>query len=445
MYIPENTRFALELLHSNGYDAFIVGGCVRDSILGRTPSDWDICSDAKPLKVQELFETSGVKVVTTGLKHGTVTLVFGDNRVEHTTFRTDGTYSDNRRPDTIEFTGNLMDDLSRRDFTINAMAYSPLKGLQDPFNGQGALKKRLVCCVGEPLERFAEDALRILRGIRFGAQLGFTLEENTKMAMASLRKTLSDISKERVRDELNKVLLSEMPSMALREMLDLGVLEYVVPQLMECVGFEQRNPNHDKDVFDHILSVVDNTEQVLIQRLAALFHDIAKPRCFTLGEDGIGHFYDHHMVGADMVESILRELKYDNDTILRVNILVHEHMSRYEKIRNATVNRFIARVGIDNLHHLFRLQIADELASAPPHDISRIIKLKEQCEKILNDKLPLTVKDLAISGRDLIELGMKPGPQMGITLNNLLDKVIEDPTLNTRETLLKIVLTKKTS
>lgn len=432
--IPDKVNKIIDLLNFHKYDGYVVGGCVRDSILGREPNDWDICTNCKPEKMMEIF--SGFRVIPTGLKHGTVTVVIDDEQFEITTYRIEEGYSDGRHPERVEFTDSLREDLKRRDFTINAMAYGREEGLVDYFNGMDDISSRTIRCVGKPVKRFGEDYLRMLRAIRFSAQLQYDLDIETFQAIKELSKNIVNISKERVREEINKVLLTDKPSDGIRLLHDTGLLSYIIPELEKCVGFNQRNPYHDKDVFDHIMSVLDNTREDLVLRLAALMHDVAKPLCFSIDEKGIGHFYSHHMKGMDMAEDILRRLKYDNKTIEIVKILVKEHMSKYDKITPRVIKRLINRVGVDNVDRLFELQTADILGSKGPHDFSGIEKARELYSRIINENQPLSVKDLDITGYDLIQIGIPKGKEIGRILNELLDKVLEHPELNKKELLL---------
>ena len=438
IFIPQDVKYIIDTLTDYDYEAFIVGGCVRDSILKRQPNDWDITTNALPLDVISLFKNKGFKVIETGLKHGTVTILINGEGFEVTTYRIDGEYSDNRRPDNVEFTKKLKEDLSRRDFTINAMAYNDIVGLVDYFEGLKDLKNKIIRCVGNPLDRFNEDALRMMRAIRFSCQLGFELEQNVIDSIIELSDNLKNISKERINDELCKILISSHSSDGICHLIQTGLMNNIISELIPCLRFEQHNKHHDKDIFWHILSVVENIPPKLELRLSALLHDIGKPRCFTVGEDGQGHFVQHHKVSADMGREILTRLKFDNKTIDKVCVLVYEHMSRYDKLRTPNTKKFINRVGIDNLNDLFELQIADIKGCAKEYqDFSNVIKLKEECQRILFEKQPLLVKDLKINGNDLIQLGFKQGKEIGETLNKLLEMVLENPELNNKEFLIK--------
>lgn len=438
--MPQEVHRILDILSFYGYDGYIVGGCVRDSILNKIPNDWDICTNCTPEKMLEAF--SCFKVIPTGLKHGTLTVVINEENYEVTTYRIDGEYTDGRHPEEVEFTNNLKEDLKRRDFTINAMAYNNKEGLIDYYDGIADIFNEKIRCVGDPSERFSEDYLRMLRAIRFSAQLGYSLDVETLKEIKKLSKNVIDISEERIREELNKILMTDMPSRGLKLLSSADLLKYIIPELEMCVGFQQHNPNHDKDVFSHILSVVDNTEKDLILRLAALFHDIGKPETFSLDEDGIGHFYKHHLKSSDIAEEVMKRLKYDNKSIEQVIILVREHMSRYEKLRVKNTKKFINRVGTDNIERLFKLQIADINGSTKRDGVSNIFELKNEVERILNEKQPLSIKDLEINGHDLIQLGIPQGKQVGTVLNELMEIILENPELNRRDILTEIVIQK---
>jgi len=436
--LPVKVGVILEALEAFSFEAYVVGGCVRDSLLERIPHDWDITTNAKPEKVISIFKEMGFKVIETGLKHGTVTVMIDSEPFEITTFRIDGGYSDNRHPDDVVFTTSLKEDLARRDFTINALAYNNKVGLVDYFNGVLDLDCELIKCVGNPLNRFKEDALRILRTYRFASQLGFDIEEETLSATIILSDSIKNISMERIRDEINKILIAD--SNIFWGLVHNGLLKIIIPELVNCFNFEQHNKHHDKDVFQHILSVVENTPPKLELRLAALLHDIGKPKCFSMGADRIGHFYEHQKVSADMSREILTRLKFDNKTIDKVCLLVYEHMSRYDKLRTPNTKKFINRVGIENLEDLFTLQIADIKGCAKEYqNFDNVLKLKEECTKIIEEKQPLSVRDLKINGKDLMLLGIKQGKEIGNILNQLLEMILENQKLNEKERLLEIV------
>ena len=440
MEIPQKVEYILMHLEFNGYNAYLVGGSTRDIFNYKNPKDYDICSNATPEQVKKLFN----KVILTGERHGTVTIILNDEHFEITTLRKDGIYKDNRSPEEVYFTNDLKEDVSRRDFTINSICIDVNRNVYDYFGGLKDIENKIIRAVGKAEDRYVDDSLRMLRAIRFSCQYNFTIEENTFQAIIKNAYLIQMISKERIRDELCKILMSDNPSKGIRLLQETGLLQYIIPELCECVGFEQCNPNHDKDVFEHTLVVLDNTPKILNVRLSSLLHDIAKPKCFTLDDNGIGHFYYHHIEGEKVVEEILSRLKFDNKTISDVKILVREHMFNFSekgKIKTSIIKKFINRVGINNLENLFCLRIADIKGSKNKDQskIDNVMFLIEQCHRIISEKQPLTVKDLAINGRDLMEIGFKQGVKMGQILNSLLEKVLENPELNNKEILLKLV------
>jgi tRNA nucleotidyltransferase/poly(A) polymerase len=419
-----------------GHELYIVGGAVRDSLLGRPLSDFDAASDARPEEVMSLFR----KVIPTGVKHGTVTVLWKGHSIETTTFRTDHGYSDGRRPDVVEFGTSIEADLERRDFTINAMAFDPLEGrLVDPQGGRADIKARLVRAVGEPARRFEEDGLRLLRALRFACQLDFEVEGATFAAIAGALPRLSSVSAERIRDELCKILLSAAPSKGLRLMETSGMLELLLPELSICRGVEQKGL-HRFDVLDHLYHAVDAAEPRLAIRLAALLHDTGKPAAKALGEDGIPTFYRHEEYSAEISEGILRRLRLPNEIIDRVLHLVRQHMFHYEdNWTDAAVRRFLARVGEKSLDDLLALRMADSAAMTGLRTDPRSLDpLRIRVEAVLAEQAALGVKDLAIGGNELAALGVPRGPVMGRMLGELLEAVLDDPELNTRERLSEI-------
>ncbi|WP_061310164.1 CCA tRNA nucleotidyltransferase [Clostridium botulinum] len=438
--ISKGVEYIINTLQENGYEAYIVGGAVRDSLLERKVNDWDITTSANPQEVVNIFENLGYKIIPTGLKHGTVTILISSIGYEVTTFRVDGEYEDNRHPKEVKFTSNLREDLKRRDLTINAMAYNDKIGLVDYFHGLEDLNNKIIKCVGNSKDRFNEDSLRMLRCIRFASQLNFHMEESIKLNIRELSRNIANVSMERIRDELCKILVSSQPVYGIKNIVELNLMDYIIPELKVCVGFKQHNIHHDKDVYEHILSVVENVPNKLELRLAALLHDIGKPKCFSIGDNGQGHFYGHQKISADMTKDILKRLKFDNKTIDKVDKLVYNHMARYNKLRTPNIKKFINKVGIDNLDDLFELQIADIKGSAKEyHSFDNVLNLKIKCKKILSEKQPLTIKDLDINGHDLMKLGINQGKEIGIMLNKLLDIILENPNLNNKEDLIKIV------
>lgn len=436
--MPKWVEYIIDELQENNHKAYIVGGCVRDSLLGRTPHDYDITTSAKPKEIVDIFESLGYKIIPTGLKHGTVTVMINNIGYEITTFRIDGDYSDGRHPDKVQFTNDLKEDLSRRDFTINAMAYNSNEGLIDYFGGVMDLRQNILNCVGDAKERFKEDKLRILRAFRFASTYNFEIYRNIIYAIDD-DNNISQLSKERIQSEFNKILLSSHPSFWLNVMMDNGLLEQIIPNIEDCYMFNQKNPHHDKYVFDHIMSVVDYTEPILELRLAALFHDIGKPKTFSQDENGIGHFYEHHKKSAKMCEETMKTLRYTNKQIENVRELVYWHMTSCDYNNQKSVKKFIKNVGIDRLDNLFKLKVADICGSKMTYnDFEDIFALKFACKKVLEEQLPMEVKDLDINGNDLIALGYK-GKEIGDMLKLLLEKVLAYPELNTKEELLTLI------
>lgn len=442
IHMPEEVEIIISILNENGFQAFIVGGCVRDSLLMKKPMDWDITTNASPEDIISVFKEQNYRVIETGLKHGTVTVVIDGDNFEITTYRIDGEYLDNRRPLNVLFTSSLEEDLMRRDFTINAMAYNHSEGLIDHHHGLFDLENKIIKAVGKAEKRFNEDALRMLRAIRFACQLNFQIDEEIKISLYNTSVLLKNISAERIKDELCKTLTSDFPSIGIELLMKFNLMKYIIPELYECKNFHQLNKHHDKDVLQHILVALDNTPNKLDLRLSALLHDIAKPNCFTVDEAGQGHFLKHNVKGANMAKDILKRLKFDNKTIEKVYILVLEHMSRFEKTKDSTLKRFIGRVGKENLEDFFLLQIADSKACAKEYtDVSEILNARARCEKILEENQPLSIKDLKIGGKELMELGVLQGKTIGTILEALLNLVLENSELNHKEKLIEIVKT----
>lgn len=438
--IPYDVQIIMKAFCYFGHEIYVVGGCVRDSILKRPIHDWDLCTEATPEEMIEICNAYKFKYIPTGIKHGTITVVLNYENYEITTYRLDGTYSDGRHPDNVLYTTSLAEDLGRRDFTINALAYNDEVKLVDYFGGLEDINNRVIRCVGNSEKRFNEDNLRRLRAIRFACQLGFKIEEETYECLKLNSKNLLLLSFERIRDELCKIILSNNASYGIRELWALNMLQYIIPELEKCIGFNQYNKHHDKDVFEHILSVVDNVASKLDLRLSALLHDIAKPNCFILDENGQGHFLGHDIESSKIAEKILCRLRFDNRTIEKVCILIKYHMNRFNKIGKPGIKSFINRVGIENLEDLFELQIADIKGCAIEfQDYNNVIEIREKCNRILNENEPLCIKDLDINGEDLIKLGYKPGRELGDTLKYLLEKVLEKPELNLRAELIQLL------
>lgn len=435
--MKQSAMYIIEELRNNGYEAFLVGGCVRDMLLGKIPNDWDICTEALPEKVLQIFEKNHT-VFKKGIKHGTVGVIVNEGIFEITTYRIDKEYSDHRRPSKVEFTSSLKEDLKRRDFTINAMAFGLDGEIVDYFSGKEDLDKKLIRAVGNPEERFEEDALRILRAVRFSVQLNFKIEEKTAKAIESKKHLLEKISADRKREELNKMLISEVPSRGIRLMHELDILKYIIPELESGVGFEQKSPFHDKTVFEHTMDVLDSTDPILILRLSALLHDIAKPQTFSVDDRGIGHFYGHNSLGAVMTYDILKRLNYSKSDRREASDLVKYHMSVHDMQTKASVKRLIRKIGQETIEILIMLYYADKCStldksnSEPGENFERIFN------EIINSKEPMSLKDLEISGNDLMDMGFEKGPVIGEVLNKLFESVLENPENNNREKLLEL-------
>ena len=431
--IPGNVNTVLSTIREAGFEAYIVGGCVRDAILGRTAQDWDITTSAKPQQVKALFR----RTVDTGIRHGTVTVLIGDDHYEVTTYRIDGDYKDGRHPEHVCFTDRLSEDLRRRDFTINAMAYSEETGLIDLYDGLGDIRRRKIRAVGDAAERFGEDALRVMRALRFCAQLDYTMDEGTQEAVRELAGTLRRISAERIRTELDKLLLSPHPE-KLTLAYELGVTKVFLPELDACMTCPQNNHRHQYNVGEHTVRAVCASLADPVVRLALLLHDIAKPQCRTTDSDGQDHFKDHAELGAVMAEAILERLKYDNRTKKSVVRLVRFHSMEPEAEETA-VRKAVAMIGTDLYGKWLALRQADAAALAPS-EAARVEKLvfswKSLYAEILKRGDCLSLSGLAVSGSDLMEAGIPRGTQIGRVLAGLLEDVLENPEHNTRPYLL---------
>ncbi|MDR1250842.1 MAG: HD domain-containing protein [Treponema sp.] len=421
----------------------LVGGAVRDMLRGGTVKDWDLATDALPDEVAAIFREARGRVIPTGIRHGTVTALYRKHSLEITTYRTEGDYSDGRRPDTVRPAAGIEEDLSRRDFTMNAIALRlPGGGKVDPFNGEADIRAGIIRCVGKAAERFAEDGLRSLRAVRFAAQLGFELDKDTLAAIPRALSVSARVSRERVRDELDKILASPLPSRALVLMEQTGLMELFLPELAACRGVEQKG-FHRFDVLDHSLLAADYAARKRYPPevcMAALLHDIGKPLTCKTGADGIRTFYHHEAESRRLARNILTRLRCPNVCIDAVCHLVGEHMFHYtEDWTDAAVRRFIVRVGTAQLENLYRLRRADAYAMAgtePAADF--LLPLAGRVDRILSENRALSLKDLAVSGKDLMAIGVRPGKVMGIILHELLETVLDDPGQNTKEQLLKI-------
>ena len=433
---PEYVNKIIYILEEAGFEAYIVGGSVRDLMLNKKPSDYDITTSATPVEIQETFKE--FKTLYVGKQFGTVIVVQQDGYVEVTTYRTEGEYIDGRRPSEVFFTKDIYEDLSRRDFTINSMAYNKKVGIIDPYNGKMDIENKIIRTVGNPVKRFSEDHLRILRAVRFSSQLNFTIDEYTFEACKALSDSLKYISAERIRDELFKILITIKPSNGIRMMLDLGILDIIIPELLATVDFDQKNPNHNKTLFEHILCVLDETQPVLSIRMAALLHDVAKPLSLTIDEKGIGHFFGHDKQGAEISKEILTRLRCSREFIEKVTKLVNEHMY-HGSIKEKGIKRQIRRVGEADIFDLMELRKADMKCKNDNKGISALEDKEKQIRDIINNKEPYQKNHLNINGNDIIGLGFKPGEVIGEILDYLVEKVLQHPEFNEKEKLIEMI------
>ena len=432
MYLPPYVLPCMQALEQAGFEVYAVGGCVRDALLGIPPHDYDLCTNALPEEMCRIF--NGYPLVRSGEKHGTIGVVIDQNVVEITTFRTEGGYQDSRHPDWVRFVTTVEEDLSRRDFTVNAMAYSPRTGFVDPWGGQNDLKNHTLRAVGDPATRFAEDALRILRGIRFALRFRLDVDPATLDAMFRLAPKLDNIAKERVFDELCKLL----PMATAEDLLRfVPILVQVIPELQDCVGFQQHSPHHAYDVFTHIAHVVETAPPELPLRWAALLHDTGKPDCYIFGTDGHGHFPGHAKKSAQIADEVLHRLKAPTALREQVVFLIDHHMTPMEPDKRL-LRRRLGRYGVDNFRMLLALQEADmgSKGTGITTGMEQFPLLRRLVDEILDEDACLTVKDLAVDGRDLMALGFAPGPIIGTCLNNLLSLVQDDVLPNTKDALL---------
>ena len=438
--IPDNANTIINTLQNNGHSAYVVGGCVRDSLMGRIPHDWDICTSATPEQMLEIFKD--FRVIETGLKHGTVTIVINGEQYECTTYRIDGKYSDNRRPDNVTFTNDLVEDLKRRDFTINAMAYNDIEGLIDPFGGTEDINENTIQCVGSAKDRFGEDSLRILRAIRFASQLDFTIELNTDWQIHQQYKSLKNISVERINSEFCKIVNSD--NFCVELLLYKDVFALFIPELKDMFDFPQKNPHHDYDVFGHTVHAVENcNSDDLTVRLAVFFHDFGKPHSYQDGDDGIRHFKGHGRVSADMTDVIMKRLKFDNETRNNVVQLVYYHDATFE-VGKKYVKRWLNKLGEKQFRRLLDVRRADikgqkVVCSTDKKDkIEKLDIIEKLIDEVIQENQCFTLKDLAVNGNDLIQIGYNPDKQLGEALNILLNGVINEEFENKKDSLLNI-------
>lgn len=432
--LPQNVNFIIDRLYEHGFEAYAVGGCVRDSLLGRKPQDWDITTSAKPDQVKTIFNHT----IDTGIQHGTVTVMLDHVGYEVTTYRIDGEYEDARHPKEVTFTSNLKLDLERRDFTINAMAYNHKSGIVDEFDGIGDLNKHIIKCVGCAHDRFSEDALRMFRAVRFAAQLGFEIDKETQDAIKELAPTMAKVSAERIQVELVKLLTSDHPEM-MRNLYELGLTKVFMPEFDTMMETPQNNKHHMYSVGEHTIRTLMNVRADKVLRLTMLLHDVAKPVCITTDEEGQDHFKKHSAVGADMAKQILRRLKFDNKTIDCCCRLVKEHDDR-PQITPKNVRRAMSRIGAGLFPMLFEVKRADMLGQSlykRKEKMAYIDEFERVYNEILSDDQCVSKKDMKINGRDLIDLGMEPGQKLGEILDRLYEMVLDDPELNDHEKLIE--------
>lgn len=431
--IPEDAAWLLDRLQARGFEAWAVGGCVRDALLGREPNDWDICTAASPEQMMDVF--ADCRVVETGLRHGTLTVILHGVPYEITTYRVDGTYTDHRHPDGVVFVSDVTEDLARRDFTVNAMAYRPASGILDPFGGREDLRNGILRCVGEPEKRFGEDALRILRALRFAAVYSLRIEPATAAAAHALKDTLSNVAAERIHTELIKLLKGPGAADILRAFPD--VIGVFLPEILPCVGFAQHTPRHLYDVWEHTVRAVGAAPADPVLRLALLFHDTGKPACFTLDGQGVGHMYGHPARSAELAGNALERLRCNRATAERAVLLVKHHdipLTGEPKLLRRRLNRF----GEEALGQLIEVQRADAIATGTcliGEADARAAKLRRAVRDVIASGACFTLKQLAVNGGDMMRLGLK-GPEVGAALHGLLDRVLEGELPNDRSALL---------
>ena len=431
--ISNSAEKAIKMLCNYGYEAYAVGGAIRDSLMGISSSDFDITTSATPEEMKRVF--SGERVIETGIKHGTLTVIIGGESLEITTYRQDGEYLDNRHPKSVQFTRSLQDDLCRRDFTMNALAYNPISDtLVDAFGGKADIENKIIRAIGNPQKRFQEDVLRILRAIRFSSALGFEIEHETKKAMLECKTLLANISKERIATELNKLLCGRHAKKAILESYE--ILGELLPEIKKMHGFDQRNSWHIYDILTHTTVVLENVEPIPHMRLMAFLHDVGKTRTFTLDENGVGHFYGHNKASAEIAKDVLDEYKYDNFTKDRVCKIISVHDTPIEENR-IYIKKRMNRMGKNEFFELLQLQRADNLAQNPQKvNMKHFDIVEEIANSIIEEESCFSLKDLAINGSDLIENGFKRGKSIGEILDFLLEQVIEEKIKNEKIELL---------
>lgn len=434
--LPENVKLLIKKLNDSGFSAYAVGGCVRDSLLGLAPHDWDICTSAKPEEMKRCFE--GMKTFDVGIQHGTIAVHLGGTNFEITTYRIDGDYSDNRRPDSVTFTDDVTLDLSRRDFTVNSMAYSDSEGVIDPFGGEEDLKNNLLRCVGNPDARFGEDALRIMRGLRFSAVYGFEIEAETSRSIHRNRELLNNIAFERIREELMGLICGAFCGRVLNEYRD--VISVIIPELSPCFDFEQRTKHHVFDVYEHIVRSVTKVPQEPMLRLVMLLHDVGKPQACTEDKNGTRHFKVHQQISADIAQTVLRRFRFPNAFSEDCIKLIIYHDVRFSGSKRQ-IKRIMQKLGESRTRDLFQVQRADIFAQSDylrAEKLAAVDNAEKLFEEIVKDNECFSLKNLAVNGRDLIDSGITDGRKIGRILNALLDEVIDGGVENNREVLLSI-------
>lgn len=433
MDMPKNVDIAINLLQSAGFEAYAVGGCVRDSLLGKTPNDWDITTSAKPEDMKSVF--ADFHCIDTGIKHGTVTVVIDGEPLEITTFRLDGEYEDNRHPKSVTFTSNLGADLGRRDFTVNAMVYSKKTGTVDLFGGQNDLKNGIIRCVGDPDRRFNEDALRILRALRFASALDFEIEEKTAQSLLKNRALLGNISEERISKELLKLVCGKGAKRILTDFAP--VLFEILPELQPMYKNSHDNPHHCYDIYEHTLIAVESIDPEPTLRFAMLLHDCGKPAVKKFDENGVAHFYGHQRISAEISAQILARLKVSNKFRDEILFLVSNH-DRWELYENTEkMPRYLSKFGLDGVLNLLKVMRADVLAQSPEYRyrLDQIADAEETAKNLAAQKPCLSLSELQINGRTLMDIGIPQGRKLGAVLAQLLDEVIDGVTKNTQEAL----------
>lgn len=436
IFIPEHARQAIDILEHNGYTAYAVGGCIRDSLLGKTPHDWDICTNCRPEKMKEAFE--GFRTIDTGLKHGTVTVMIENELIEITTFRSDGEYENHRKPAQVKFVDDLYLDLERRDFTINAMCCCNSDEIIDLFGGQKDLHNGILRCVGNASQRVEEDALRILRGLRFASVLDFKIHDETKRAMFEKKQLLECISSERISDELKKLLCGKAAEKVLSEYKE--IIAVIIPEIRPCFGFAQNNPHHCYDIWEHIIKSVSFVRPEPVIRTAMLLHDIGKPSMATKDENGVSHFKKHQFVSAKMADEILKRLRFDSRSISYIHDLICEHDNRIPADMHS-VKRFIAKYDFQFMLDYLEIRRGDTYAQSDYRRAEKLAELDEIARltiELADQDTCLKISDLAVNGNDLIALGLD-GRNIGFWLSKLLELVIEDKIKNDKTELLEYI------